>query len=183
MSFRNITDTREGFVNMRAGDKLIRIESIIMGIILFFAAIATFDMGFVKALILGIVVAVVFPWLTGLIESFAWIVTIVFSIIWAVVGYLVGGAILGDSAFAGAVIAIIVFIVSFFLHKIFAGLGYSSVEKHVINSMDTTANNTTYTATKINNLVSNVSQKTYCSNCGTELKSGVKFCNKCGNKV
>lgn len=61
------------------------------------------------------------PWLMGLIEVFAWIATVLFSLIWAVIGYFIGGAILGDSSIAGVIVAVVIFICSFFAHKVFAG--------------------------------------------------------------
>lgn len=142
MSYRNIRDAREGFVDMDMGDKIIHIESIIMGIGAFIIGIAFMDLGLVVSLVVGGLVAFVFPWLVGLFTIFAWIATIVFSLIWAIVGYFIGGALLGDSVIAGIIVAIIVFISSFFAHKVFAGLGFSSITSHVMNSVDEIASNT-----------------------------------------
>lgn len=142
MSYRDIRDAREGFVDMSVGDGIIKVESIILGIVAFIFGMTNLNLDFVVALLIGFVIAIVFPWLTGLIVAFAWFVTIVFSLAWAVVGYFIGGAILGDSPVAGAIVAIIAFIISFYLHKIFAGLGYTTVEKHVIDSVDEINENT-----------------------------------------
>ena len=142
MSYRDIRDAREGFVDMDMGDKIIHIESIIMGIAGFIVGIAFLDLGLVVSLIVGGMVAFVFPWLVGLFTIFAWIATIFFSLVWAVVGYFIGGALLGNSVIAGVLVAIIVFISSFFAHKVFAGLGFSSLTSHVINSVDEIASNT-----------------------------------------
>ena len=188
MSYRNIRDAREGFVDMGAGDGLIKVESIILGIAIFIAGMARFGWGFTTALVVGLVVAFVFPWLTGLISIFAWFVTILFSLIWSVIGYFIGGAILGNSPIAGAIVALIVFIISFNLHKIFAGLGYSSVDSHVIDSLDEVADNTAYTAYTAKNISSQVNKMQegnnviFCKNCGTQLKVGTTFCMKCGSR-
>ena len=188
MSYRNVRDAREGFVNMGAGDGLIRTESIILGIAIFIVGMTNYGWDFMVALVVGLVVAFVFPWLTGLISIFAWFVTIVFSLIWAVIGYFIGGAILGDSPIAGVIVALIVFIISFHLHKVYAGLGYSSVDRHVIDSLDETADNTSYTAHTTKNISSQVNKMQrgnnvcYCSSCGTPLKVGTKFCMKCGSQ-
>lgn len=171
MSYQDIRDTREGFVRSDIGDRLVRIEAFIVGVVCFIGLLALHK-GFGIALITGGVVAFVLPWLMGLIEVFAWIATVLFSLIWAVIGYFIGGAILGDSPIAGAIVAEVIFICSFFAHKVFAGLGYSSVERHVMDSIDQTRDNTA-------NLGQPVSAK-YCSSCGTRLNAGANFCNNCG---
>ena len=178
MSYQDIRNTREGFVDSGIGDKIIKIESIILGIVVFILALTQMKTGFVTALVAGIVVAFVFPWLTGLIEIFAWFVTILFSLVWAFLAYFIGGAILGDSPVAGALVAIVVFIVSFFVHKVFAGLGYSSIQKHMLDSGDAIVENTA----NINQTVNNISPagNTFCHFCGAPLKDGANFCGKCG---
>ncbi len=180
MSYQNIRDTREGFVNMGAGDRLIKIESKILAVVAFILMLAYFKMGIISALVVGLVVGFVFPWLVGLIEFFAWVATIAFSAVWAVVGYFLTGAIGGDSPVIGVIGAIIVFIVSFFLHKIFAGLGYSSVEKHALDAWDNTSNNTEQMKNSINEM-QNINSVKYCSKCGTALDSEAGFCTKCGS--
>lgn len=174
MSYQDIRDAREGFVRSDIGDRLVRIEAFIMGVICFIGLMALHK-GFGIAVVTGVVVAFVLPWLMGLIEVFAWIATILFSLIWAVIGYFIGGAILGDSPVAGGIVAVLIFICSFFVHKVFAGLGYSSVEKHVMDSIDDTRDNTAN--------IANMGQSAtirYCSSCGARLDSGVHFCNQCG---
>lgn len=178
MSYRNIRNAREGFVDSGIGDGIIKTESIILGIAIFIFALVQMQASIISALIAGGVVAFIFPWLTGLIEIFAWIVTIVFSLIWAVLAYFIGGAIMGDSPIAGILAAILVFIVSFFVHKVFAGLGYSSVTKHILDTGDEIQNNTSNINQTLNNVVS--SQGAFCHFCGASLKPGANFCSKCG---
>lgn len=174
MSYQNIRDSREGFVRSDIGDKLVRIEAFIMGVVCFIGLL-TLHKGIGISIVAGVVIAFVLPWLMGLVQIFAWIATILFSLIWAVLGYFIGGAILGDSPVAGGIIAVLIFICSFFVHKVFAGLGYSSVEKHVMDSIDETRDNTSN--------IANMGQPAatrYCSSCGARLEAGVNFCNKCG---
>lgn len=185
MSYQDIRNTREGFVDMGAGDKLIRIESKILAVLVFILMLAYFKMGIVSALIAGAVIGFVFPWLVGLVEFFAWVVTIVFSVVWAGIGYFIAGAIGGDSVAIGVIGAIIIFIASFFLHKIFAGLGYSSVEKHALDAWDNNSNNTAQTRDMVNDignsLEKDMSNIKYCPKCGTALEGDAKFCAKCGS--
>lgn len=140
MSYDDIRNAREGFVDMRAGDSLIRIESIILAVISFIAGLAYYKLGFVSALIVAVIVAGVFPWLAGLIKIFAWIIAILFSFLWAVIAYFIIGECIDASA--GVVAALIVFIASFFMHKIFSGLGFASLEKIKLDSMRSTSQNT-----------------------------------------
>lgn len=182
MSYQDIRNTREGFVDSGAGDRIIRIESKIVAIVAFVLMLTYFEKGIIPALIAGVVVGFVFPWLVGLIEFFAWVATIVFSVIWAIIGYFLGGAVGGVAV--GVIVAIIIFIVSFFLHKVFAGLGYSSVTKHALDALDETRDNTAQTRDSVNtfqnNVESNVNNIKYCPNCGTALDKDARFCTNCG---
>lgn len=185
MSYQDIRNTREGFVDMGAGDKLIRIESKILAIVVFIVLLAYLKMGVGQALIAGVVVGFVFPWLVGLVEFFAWVATIIFSVIWAGIGYFIAGALGGDSPVIGAIGAIIIFVASFFLHKIFAGLGYSSVEKHALDAWDNTSDNTAQTRDIARNigdtLEKDMGNVKYCQKCGTAMDANAKFCAKCGS--
>ncbi len=124
--FSFIRDIREGFVDSDIGDKIMTIESIIIGVIGFFVSLLHFDFGFGKSAIIALVICVLIPCLVGLIEVCAIIFSIVFSLVWAVLGYFVGAIITG-SLLAGVLIALIIFVLSIFVHKVFAGIGYESV--------------------------------------------------------
>ena len=50
MSYQDIRDSREGFVNMGAGDKLIRIESKILAVITFILMLAYFKSGIISCI-------------------------------------------------------------------------------------------------------------------------------------
>lgn len=158
MSYQDIRDSREGFVNMGAGDKLIRIESKILAIITFILMLAYFKSGIISALIVAALIGGVFPWLVGLVKAFAWCAAVVFSLIWAVVGFFIGYLLAGimgiDTPIIGVLVAIIVFIVSFFLHKVFAGLGYSSVTKLELDAMQSTNANTAQTNADMSKIAS-----------------------------
>lgn len=186
MSFQNIRDTREGFVDMSTGDNLMKLEARSIGIAAFFALWLAAGVGFFPALVIGSVSCLVVPWLVGMIPAVAIVFSVVFSFAWAFIGYFIGGALLGDSVVAGILVAAIIFIISLFKHKVFAGIGYSSVEKHVIDSVDDIRQNTANTVNVIN--ASSAVQPTqakavmYCTNCGEVLNVGDKFCNKCGSR-
>lgn len=180
MSYEDIRDTREGFVRMDVGDKLIGIESKFLAIVTLIVMWVALDTDFITALIAGVVVGFLFPWLVGLIGFFAWVVTIVFSLMWAVIGYFIAGALGGDSPIIGVIGAVIVFILSFFLHKVFAGLGYSSVEKHSMDAWDNTAANTAQINRSLNAM--DTSNVKYCVKCGTKLAADAGFCTKCGSQ-
>lgn len=185
MDYHDIRRTREGFVDMDAGDNLMRLEARIIGVVAFFALWLAMGIGFFSALVIGIACCVIVPWLVGLIESVAIVFSFIFSFVWAFLGYFIGGAILGDSPLAGAIVAIIIFMISMFQHKVFAGIGYSSVQKHVIDSVDDIRQNTANTANVMNTpTIQQTPANTivYCRNCGNALQAGDQFCNKCGSR-
>lgn len=192
--YRNIRNTREGFVPSNIGDGLINIESKLLGIVLFFLGIFWFKMGFIASIVLGIIIAWIFPWLVGLVTFFAWLVMIIFSIIWAILGYFIGGALLGNSPVAGAIIAIMALVSSVFAHRVFAGIGYVSEKKYVMDRIDSSANS----LEKINGRLAsyqNLSNSNateypddsdishYCVKCGNRINPGDKFCGKCGSQI
>lgn len=182
MSYNDIRNAREGFVDSAIGDSLIKTESIIIGIVAFIALLIK-GSGFITALVVGVGCVFVVPIIIGLIPSVARFFGIAFSIIWAVIGYFLGGAILGDSWIAGGIIALIVFFISSFKHKVFAGLGYSSVTKHMLDSVDGIRDNTAHMSNGFNeNNEQNVAGNSYCSSCGAPLKAGANFCTKCGGR-
>lgn len=185
MSYQDIRNAREGFVDMGIGDNLIRWEARIIGVSAFIALLV-YNYGFVKALAVGLGCIVIVPVLIGLIPIVAWIFGIIFSIGWAFIAYFIGGAILGDSPIAGAVVAVFAFTCSLFMHKVFAGLGYSSVQKHVIDSIDETRNNTENVMNEIYSVSATEQQKIqngFCSNCGARIKIDGNFCQKCGSRL
>lgn len=209
MSYQDIRNTREGFVNADAGDKIVKFESRILGIVSFFALLIKGE-SFVFSLIVGILIFGVFPYLIGLVSVFGWIAAILFSGIWAFVGYFVIGALTNNNIGAGVVAAIIVFIISFFLHKIFSGLNFVSVEKRKIDVLDSINNGVNpsplqkpnplqkvkamvdefkegYNATKAVGDDATQSQNMnqspavkYCAKCGVKLEINDSFCKGCG---
>ena len=143
--YDNLQDLREGFVSSRTGHKLVKAESIILGIVGFIVALMNTSVGFIGALLVGLVISLAFPALISFIPVLAWISGIVFSLLWAIIGYFIGGSLLGNSAAAGLIVAMIIFAVSLFSHRVFAGLGYVSVEKIKLDSLAETAQNSSKT--------------------------------------
>ena len=70
------------------------------------------------------------------------------------IGYLLAGIMGIDTPIIGVLVAVIVFIVSFFLHKVFAGLGYSSVTKLELDAMQSTNANTAQTNADMSKIAS-----------------------------
>lgn len=142
MSLENLRDNKEGFVSTGSGDRLIGFETKLIGIIAFFVCLLHYDKGFFISLLVGGFIMFIIPNLIMFIEFLAWPFIILFSVLWAFFSYNIGAMIFGDSSIAKLVIGIIVFIISFFSHKVSLNLGYSSVESHVINSIDDIKENT-----------------------------------------
>lgn len=124
--FSFIRDIREGFVDGDIGDRLVSIESKLIGIIGFFVSLIHFDFGLGKSAFIALMLCVLIPCLVGLVEIFAIIFSIAFSTIWAFLGYFVAAMITGSSL-AGILVALIVFVLCIFVHKVFAGIGYESI--------------------------------------------------------
>ena len=177
MSYNDIRNAREGFVDMGIGDSLIKLESRILGIALFIVMLV-YDYGFVNALIAGLACMIVFPILIGLIPFLGWLFGIVFSVGWAVIGYLIGAIITEDNVIVGILVGVVAFIISIFKHKVFSGLGYTTITKHVMDSIDETRDNTA-------ELVEDTftEEFVFCPNCGTKSEAGNNFCKKCGARL
>ena len=153
-----IISWRNNFLKMRGG-KLISIESIILGLSMFFLM-----QGYSTAtiLIVAAIVAFVFPILFSLFKGFAWVATIVFSILWASLAAQIVGELVNTNAVVRVLVGIIVFLISFFVHKNFAGLTFHTIK---INRNHNSINRSI-----------NVSKQSY------ECES-VSFCPKCGRRI
>lgn len=186
MSYRHIRNLREGIVDMGAGDGIMKIESVLIGIVIFFYMLIGADAGFITSLIVGLLLIIVTPVIVGLIPVVAWIFAVIFSLIWAILAYFIAGALLGVGA--GVICALIALIISFYLHKIFGGLGYSSLTKIHMDSVQQTSANTAQTNQILSEAVSNLSEQIsskaeYCPFCGTKLSGTEKFCGNCGAQL
>ncbi|MCH5251291.1 MAG: hypothetical protein J1E98_15245 [Lachnospiraceae bacterium] len=186
MSYQRIRNTREGFVDMSAGDGLIKMESWLIGVVVFFYMLIGADAGFISSLIAGLLLVILVPWIVGLLPAVAMIFAICFSVAWAILVYFIAGALLGVPA--GVICALIVLIISFYLHKIFGGLGYSSLTKIHMDSVRQTSANTAKTNQILSEAVSNASEQVsnkaeYCPFCGTKLNGTEKFCGSCGAQL
>lgn len=176
MSYQDIRDSKEGFVRGDIGDGFVRLECFFLGLGAFLGLWKGGVMNFIPSLAIGVIITNALPWLIGLIDIFAWIAAVVFSIVWAAVGGVLGYLIFEGSIIAAIMGAIFMFICSFFGHKVFAGIGYVSEKKTMIDSVTSMSSN----LESINNAVSN--NMKYCSNCGQPVKIGANFCESCGQK-
>lgn len=180
MSYQDIRNTREGLVRSDIGDKLIKIESQIVGIVAFITLLCIHK-GFKISLVCWAGISFILPWLVGLIPYFAWIMTIAFSIIWSIIGYFVGGALFGDSIIIGSLVAITIFLISVFAHRVFAGLGFASTEKIKLDSLRGIRENIIH-MNKEQQLKNEEKQK-FCPECGEKIEEGTKFCGNCGKAL
>ena len=99
-------NTRNSFVKMRGG-KLISIESVILAFVVFFVLTMVKNASPYLSLVVAFVVGFVFPILVGTFKSLAWIAAILFSLVWAFLGFVIVGAIAGGSILIGIVGAVI----------------------------------------------------------------------------
>lgn len=182
MSYDDIRDAREGYVRGDFGDALIKIESVLIGIAVGFAFLYGVKLTPVQCIIIAILVMVVVPWLVGTITILAWIVAILFSLVWAAIGFVAGYFIFNHSYLIGIVTALVIFVLSFFCHKVFAGIGLQSARKFRDEALDDIRNNTNDIRNNTNQQPEAEVQIRFCSSCGAELKEGDSFCNKCGTK-
>ncbi|MGN0346333.1 MAG: zinc-ribbon domain-containing protein [Lachnospiraceae bacterium] len=137
MSFmEDIRDGREGYVRGNIGDRLVAVEAVIMGIALGFFLYFKAGMSIPQYIVIASIITVVIIWLVGNIPVIAWIVGILFSLVWAAVGFIIGSLIFDESIIAGILAAVVVFALSLFCHKVFAGIGYISRRKYLDDSLD-----------------------------------------------
>lgn len=142
MSFmEDIRYGREGYVRDNFGDKLIAIEAVIIGIAAGFLLYYKIGMSILQYIVIASIVAVAITWLVANIPIVAMIVGILFSLVWATVGFVVGSLIFDESIIAGILAAFGVFALSLFCHKVFAGIGFVSRMKYMDDSLDEINNN------------------------------------------
>lgn len=147
--YQHIRDYNDGFVDSSIGDTLVYIESRIVGVIFFFVLLFAGE-SFVSALILAILCIFVIPWLISRIKILGWLFGLIFSLLWGVLSWFVlcfitdvftGG--LDVSTESTIVLAsIIITAVSMFKHKVFSGIGFRSVKRHIIDAIDRIRYNT-----------------------------------------
>jgi|BioPla2DNA2_1021312.scaffolds.fasta_scaffold04096_2 hypothetical protein len=150
-------NTRNSFVKMRGG-KLISIESVILAFVVFFVLTMVKNASPYLSLVVAFVVGFVFPILVGTFKSLAWIAAILFSLVWAFLGFVIVGAIADGSILIGIVGAVILFAISFAIHKNYSGLSFQNINNKTNNTENIVINN-------------------------SSIKENVVFCPKCGRRI
>lgn len=154
-----LEDTRNKFLKMRGG-KLISVEAVMLAFVVFFAMTVEKNASPYLALVIAFIVGFVFPILVGAFKSLAWLAAILFSLVWAFLGFVFAGAIAGGSVLVGLLSCIIVFAISFMIHKNYSGLTFQGFTR------------------KNNNSVSNMTMVDKNSH-----SEAVVFCPKCGRRI
>ena len=160
---------RENFLRLRGG-KLISIESYVLGFVVLFVVNIVKNYSMPVSCIVALIVGFVFPILIGLFKSLAWIAAVAFSLIWGVLAYGIVGAIAHNSVILGLLGGIIVFAISFVIHKNYSGLVFQGVSRNDNNQQQAqiTTDETTYEAVA------------FCPKCGRRIHSIDGRCDFCG---
>lgn len=147
--YQHIRNYNDGFVDSSIGDNLIYIESRISGVIFFFTLLLTGE-GIVSASILAVLCILVIPWLISRFKIIGWFFGLVFSLVWGFLSWYIlcfitdvfaGGLDAGTEA-SIILASVVIAAVSMFKHKVFSGIGYKSVKRHMIDTLDRIAYNT-----------------------------------------
>ena len=160
--FDDLRDMREGKIRADYGDRLVKIESWIIGAAIF-AVLATNKINMIVSAVIGIAFAIVFPILMSSFKTFAKVAGIILSVLWAFLGYAAGFLIFSGSVIAGLIVAVIVFALCYFAHRVFGKVGF------VISDEDNDDG--------IQEII-----VTDCPNCGGKIEIDAKFCSHCGVK-
>lgn len=152
------SSTREKFIKMRGG-KLISVESVILGVAIFFVLLIVKSASPYLALAIAFGVGFVFPILIGVFKVLAWIAAIVFSLLWALMAGVLVGAIASNANLISVLIGIVIFAISLVIHKNYSGLTFQGITRKK-------------------------SENVLLKNSGANIpKESVKFCPKCGRRI
>lgn len=146
---------RNSFLRMRGG-KLISIESIVLAFVVFFVLAVVKDVPQFAALVAAVAVGFVFPILVGLFKSIAWVAAILFSLIWAFVAYFLAENMANGSV--GFLAGVIIFVISFMVHKNYSGLSFHGVGQKKLDQKTVSADH-------------------------IKAQERVSFCPKCGRRI
>ena len=149
---RNI---RNNFLKMRGGN-LISIESVILAFVVLFILTMIKNTSPYFALVIAFIVGFAFPILVGTFKSSAWIAAILFSLLWAMLGFITVIAVTDGTLLPGLLTAFVIFAIGFVVHKNYSGFSFRNISRKV---------NTNIT---IDNSVE---------------KENVIFCPKCGRRI
>ncbi len=173
-----IKEFRNRYIDKRGG-KFIEVEARIMGfcvgvlMLLILRPGSGTEDGFFWGIIfvIGIIVWFLFPIVINVSGTMAWLEMLIFSFMWAsVIGGLLGA--MSGSGEIGCLIGIIVFCVSFFVHKMYFGISFSEL----FMKQDTC----TYTNNEENHEHKEVVK--FCPICGRRIQSIYDMCENCKSK-
>lgn len=130
----SLGELRKHLLKMRGG-KLISAEAYILAMIAFCVLSIEYNDDISQWLAFGvaIIIAFVFPVIVGLIKTLAWLVAIIFSLMWALFAGILGWGFSNESVTVGLLVALICFVVSFFIHKNYSGLTFHGMGRRYIH--------------------------------------------------
>lgn len=188
---KNPNDFRNRYLNNASGGKLIRVESGILGVVIFLT-MATNNMNIWVSIITGTVIAFAFPFLLRLFSFLGWIATFLFSFLWAALAFSLIDLIPGLGFLPPLIAAAIVFIISYNVHKAYSGLYIPSMKAHNLNlktiftptSTDDSADefvlpDEAHGLTRIEEI--KTEKVIFCPDCGRRIKSENGKCTYCDN--
>lgn len=158
--------TRESFLKMRGG-KLISIEAYILAFIVLIILTMMKNASPIISLIIAVIIGFVFPILVGTFKSLAWLVAILFSLVWALLTFTIVSAIANDTVFIELISGVISFIISFFVHKHYSGLSFQRIRKRNNNKQLISSKEPTYEVVN------------FCPKCGRRIRTIDGRCNSC----
>lgn len=158
---------RNSFVNMRGG-KLISIESVILALALLIVLLFEEDILPLFSVIVAVTVGFIFPILAGTFKFLAWITAIFFSLFWALLGFVIISAITDESTLIGLVVAVILFAISFCIHKDYSDLTFHNINNKTYNHENMAMNNMVVKENVI-----------FCQECGRRITTADGRCDRC----
>lgn len=162
----SLQNTRESFLKLRGG-KLISVEAIVTAIIILFVMIIKNNESIGVSLVVAAIVAFVFPILIGVFKALAWLAAVLFSLIWGIIGFSIIEAITNDFVLIGFVGGIIIFLLSFRIHKNYSGLTFRGVTR---KNMDGALFEDSYIEKE---------EVKFCPICGRRITSSSGICDVC----
>lgn len=177
----DIKDIRNNLLKSKGG-RVIEIEAVLLGMIGLMIAEAKFNSltpyTAVAILVIAAIVAFAFPILMGIYKTFAKIVAMIFSFFWACIGWTFGAGIAGfverdftvKTFLVGLLVGVIIFLVSYRIHKSYAGFGIQRTEVKAVTSARQ--------ADSANHILKE--KVSFCPKCGRRITSINGTCDACG---
>lgn len=151
-----LEDIRKNFTKTRGG-KLILVESFLVFLILSFILTVCVELSQVAAFAISAIVAFIFPIIVAVFKTIAWLMAIIFSFIWALITWVISTSVEAPAIISLGV-GMFIFVVSFFIHKVYSGLQFNGIEKKSNNNK----------AMELN---------------GSKNREKIQFCPKCGRRI